>query len=529
MPAAGLPLENVPTPWRKLSPVAACGAALVGMYLWSPGSAPFIFDEPELVLRALDLNSRHAIAHAGLTGTLGRPYGPLPLWIYQAMLLVTHDPVSLMSIRIALVAGPTLLALLMIARHSRMTPWPLLIPLASPYTWFYSRLMWDNSFNIPLTFLAVAFYTAWLGATEGSVSTTAAPAKSRRSQVFMFAATALSTMTLLVHPMSLPILGALLGHALLRRRRALLAHASPALLGVMLVACASTFYVQAFLAAHSSLSTGRPALEAWTFALLNPRLLSGAWMDFFFFNMAERPVNTPAVATHAAYLTSAGAWTTAFNAAAAVSLLAFPLAYLSPILNLARLRHRIPESPTQETPPRRSLGPDLCLLAALAIGLQVLLLGVTESYGPPHYYQATLIASTLLVWTTLDWMAHAPVRAAVARWLRGLAGALTATQVAALLTVTLLLAYRTRQTHGTRGLFFGTDLNTQIDVVSRMTMPRARFAIETTTFTESLTCLYALLNVQTDNDAPPQNVTVVYKHPEDPNNAELDLKLEPAK
>jgi hypothetical protein len=98
-----------------------------------------------------------------------------------------------------------------------------------------------------------------------------------------------------------------------------------------------------------------------------------------------------------------------------------------------------------------------------------------------------------------------------------------------LLTVTLLLAYRTRQTHGTRGLFFGTDLNTQIDVVSRMTMPRARFAIETTTFTESLTCLYALLNVQTDNDAPPQNVTVVYKHPEDPNNAELDLKLEPAK
>jgi len=42
---------------------------------------------------------RSELARGGLWGNFGIRYGPLPTWIYQALLLLSHDPVTLVAIR----------------------------------------------------------------------------------------------------------------------------------------------------------------------------------------------------------------------------------------------------------------------------------------------------------------------------------------------------------------------------------------------------------------------------------------------
>ena len=56
-----------------------------------PGDAPFINDDAALLYRALRFNQSHQLATAGLRGTKGVIYGPLAIWIYQAMLVISHD------------------------------------------------------------------------------------------------------------------------------------------------------------------------------------------------------------------------------------------------------------------------------------------------------------------------------------------------------------------------------------------------------------------------------------------------------
>src|SRR4029077_3000920 len=89
-------------------------------------------------------------------------YGPLPTWLYQALLLVTHDLVTMVVLHVLLLLLTTGLALRWLARSLSLWPWFAVIPLLSPYTWFYSRVLWDNTLLLPLTTLALAGYAAYL-------------------------------------------------------------------------------------------------------------------------------------------------------------------------------------------------------------------------------------------------------------------------------------------------------------------------------------------------------------------------------
>ncbi len=137
-------------------------AALVPL-LW-PGDVPFIHDEPQLVAKAVAANAEGRLAPLGLLGTFGVTYGPLPVWMYQALLWVTHDLVPVALAHAALMAFVSAGALWSLARTLGLWPGFAAVPLLTPYFWFYARVMWDNTLLLPLAALAYAGYAAFLGA-----------------------------------------------------------------------------------------------------------------------------------------------------------------------------------------------------------------------------------------------------------------------------------------------------------------------------------------------------------------------------
>ena len=70
---------------RKRSPIALLGLLAAGWLLTAvwPGDIPFINDEPRFIYKALRANQRAELEGTGLVGSLGIPYGPLPVWMYQ--------------------------------------------------------------------------------------------------------------------------------------------------------------------------------------------------------------------------------------------------------------------------------------------------------------------------------------------------------------------------------------------------------------------------------------------------------------
>src|SRR5262249_14908799 len=115
---------------------------------------------PLLIINAVHANGARHLADTGLLGTYGYTYGPLPTWVYQALTALTHDLVALTVLHAALIAAVTAGALWWLSRSLRLSPWFVAVPLLSPYFWFYARLLWDNTFLIPLGALAVAGYSA---------------------------------------------------------------------------------------------------------------------------------------------------------------------------------------------------------------------------------------------------------------------------------------------------------------------------------------------------------------------------------
>jgi hypothetical protein len=121
-----------------------------------PGDAPFVNDEPLLIMSALDSNQAHRLALHGLPGNRGLLYGPLPSWIYQGLLLIMHDPIVLVAIHSAVVAAAILVPLFWLARETRLWPPFALVIALSPQVWFQTRELWDNTFNIPICAIVLA-------------------------------------------------------------------------------------------------------------------------------------------------------------------------------------------------------------------------------------------------------------------------------------------------------------------------------------------------------------------------------------
>src|SRR5436190_11268410 len=122
---------ETPSSARAIWPAVGVLIITIGYAIW-PGDAPFAFDEPQLIGRALRANQAHTLASSGLHGTKGITYSPLPIWIYQGMLLVSHDLRVLVAIRAIVVAGIVGTSLLWLAKNLDLPAWFAPVVMLSP-------------------------------------------------------------------------------------------------------------------------------------------------------------------------------------------------------------------------------------------------------------------------------------------------------------------------------------------------------------------------------------------------------------
>ena len=193
-------------------------AAIVSVVFW-PGETWWMNDEPRLVANAFHANRAHRLADKGLRGNFAVSYGPVATQIYQVLLLVTHDPITLVRLRAGLCAGVTAGGLLWLAWSLRLTPWFALGMVLAPFLWVFQRIPWDASFAIPIGTIALAAYASFLRT-------------GRRGSLLACVACTLTVP--LIHPQGLPLAIPLLAHLIWRHRPAL--HRSR--LGLMLVVAA---------------------------------------------------------------------------------------------------------------------------------------------------------------------------------------------------------------------------------------------------------------------------------------------------
>ena len=245
--------------------------ALVGVRLLWPLDIPFIYDEPELIARALALNAQNEWAVHGLQGTRGAAYGPLPLWFYQAALFWTTD--------LAVVAMGKALVLSLLSLWSVWTlvgvlkpkaVWIAVVPFLSLYLWVYARDLWDNSFLTGFSAVVCAAYLRFI------------VDKSKRWFALALLACALC---LQIHLMCLPWVGAIAMHLLVFRRAWLRANLG-FVAGVFAVGAASLYpYLQYLLGTPSAPVRFALRPASFFFALYGGREFSAIAAEYFFGNL----------------------------------------------------------------------------------------------------------------------------------------------------------------------------------------------------------------------------------------------------
>lgn len=410
--------------------VLALLAALVSLF---PGSAPFIWDEPMLILAAHNFNAARRFADVGLFGSLRLPYGPLPIWVYQVLLLLSHDLVWIMWMRILLFMSLLGGSVYWLARSTGWWRWGGLAALLSPYVYLYARQLWDNSMNIPLGMLSLAAYGAFVAAKTG-----------RARSLCLFVATLTASLMLLVHLMALPAFIAFLSVLLLWHRTDLRRHVGAVALALLAAGILSGPYLIRFFSDDNL--TGLSAIRAaWSstlaFPLTSPRLLSGVGLDFFF----RTPPETEA-GLRASYLHAAGLWSSAFRIAGAFSLLSFAFIAFAWLYRLPLL-WRPADSPALA----------LTRLAVLTLLLQALFTLLTAQVGESHYFNAVVPHLVLLAWCAMDGLARSKLYRPLA-----------VIYLTSLAVLTFLLAYRLIHTQGTRSISYGPTLSNQVSLAQQL-------------------------------------------------------------
>ena len=188
----------------KKAAIGACAAIILLMMLW-PADSQWGGDDVVLIAKAHQANREHRLIKEGLGGTYGFTYGPIPDQIYQGLLAITHDPLTLVRLHVLLFAGVTAASLLWITSTLEWPPWLAVLGLLSPYFYFYTLLLWNTTDAIPVSSLFVAAYISYVR---------------RPSQAKYLTALACGIVLPLIHPITVPLVAAVLIHADIRLRSA---------------------------------------------------------------------------------------------------------------------------------------------------------------------------------------------------------------------------------------------------------------------------------------------------------------------
>jgi hypothetical protein len=338
-----------------------------------PGDVSWINDEPRLIAAAWHANAAHTLAVGGLYGNFGIRYGPLATQIYQALLLITHDPVTLAVLRSLLCAGVTAFSLLWLARTLRLSPWFGVAACLAPQVWQFQRVVWDASFAIPLGSLALAAYAAFH--------------ESRRERDLLVALGATLVLPF-IHPQDLPLFVAIAGALGWGARRELRLHWKGVVLVLGAVLALNGVYVVESLwgLAHrlgGAVAAGYPAGVAHGQAALAPFLGGNLLSDYKF---------TGAVTTSEAafsFATMAG-W---------LSRIVYPLGWAGIGLTAWRA-FAARRTATAEAGVETRAGVERIILTTLA--LQAVLFGVMRVPAEPQYFFGSFVVQALLPWLAVE-------------------------------------------------------------------------------------------------------------------------------
>lgn len=167
-------------------------SAVVMLTLLFPGNSVWINDEPSLLDFAFKASLAEDFGTHGLGGTVGITYGPVAVWLYQIFLMLTQDIICMVFFKTLLFLAIIIWSCKTLAREFSFN-WKLgvIIFSASPYVYFYSRLLWDNVFLIPLSFLIAVYLMKFL---------------KERNFISLLICALLNICCFYLHPMAMPLI-----------------------------------------------------------------------------------------------------------------------------------------------------------------------------------------------------------------------------------------------------------------------------------------------------------------------------------
>lgn len=390
----------------------------LGLHAVGLKDIPFISDEPDLLRVAMASNLGHRLAAHGLLGSFGVVYGPVCVWFYQLALAVTRDLVAVATIKTVVVSAALGLSMGLLARRTGLSPWPLGLLAASPFTAFYQRLMWDNVFLIPLTAGLMAVSGAFLEM----------PTRSRWMALVAVAAIALNVHVLAVVPLAAcAVCMAIFRGGWLREHRGAVAGSALAMVGVNLP------LIYGILFDRDPATHPHPALA---------HAIAGSVKGWLLWSHAGFEHFVPAFYRGSPLLRELQIATGAIAAASG-------LAALTAVLVACAMRH----SPLRAWPTRDKLA----VLSALMVLGQILLLGGLRLEPLWHYFNGVWLGYFYLIWWGYD-------RLQRRAWPRAALAAQTVTVGG----MTVLLALHVHDRHGNRTDTYGATLGNQVDVAARI-------------------------------------------------------------
>ncbi len=220
-----------------------------------------------LIAQALENNSQGVVPSHGLQGSKGIDYGPLPLLFYQLALALLP---SLFWVALAksflITAGMTVSVVSFLRLFPRVPKVWGIVPFLSPYLWFASRDLWDNSFLLPLSSLSLVSYLWFL----------------RNARLRSLAcAWFLAVLAVLVHLMALPLVGAMVLHLVWFKRAWLRANSA----WVAVLALGSGLAIWPYFSHLRSLPNGSGGIgwrtASFFFSLLGARTFTSLALEYF--------------------------------------------------------------------------------------------------------------------------------------------------------------------------------------------------------------------------------------------------------
>jgi|GEM_PF-3991655 len=232
------------------------------------GDVSFLQDEAMLLQNAWLANASHSWVSVGLLGSKGTSYGPLATWIYQLLFMLTHNLTLVLVLKITFVSILQLWGVYEL--RGLFKKWPdfvFLLIFMSPYFWFYSRMYWDNPFNISFTLLLLT----------GVFRFVKTPSFGRLMRVALFAAFCIS-----IHLMSSSLLLALAIWMLIYQGRYLIRNWGKVLVALVAMILVLWPYLNHLLHNPSSGTSFAWNLKFLEGALLGTRVLTGLGLNYIY-------------------------------------------------------------------------------------------------------------------------------------------------------------------------------------------------------------------------------------------------------